>query len=231
MSGHEITLQGTAHATCAECTLVHLPPGAAPVTQPWAKLCSRPEIGPCATSCRCYTSHMGAYAKCPCLRKDLQTFNILMVPPSTVCCTVLQKLGVREHPCTLRSSRLSCHLEEYPEDHRHEQTTRNYPVYALITHWQSQQRHSTASQTLSYKDHEAEGDLQEGILRQNNPHLCYHFFRGCSSITHQEKEERNSFYLALFKEGSGALIYGAGLCLTSQGGGHPVIFPRSGSRH
>ena len=88
VSAHEIALQDTAHATRADCTLAHLPPEQCQSIN-HMQSCAADLNDAYAASCCRYISHMGAYAKCPCLEKDLQTSNRLMVPPYTVCCTTV----------------------------------------------------------------------------------------------------------------------------------------------
>lgn len=122
----------TAHTIRADCTLVHLPPEQCQSIN-HMQSCAADLNDAYAASCCHYTSHMGAYAKCPCLEKDLQTSVTLMVPPYTVCCTTAQNLGAGKNRSALRSSVLSCRLEEHPENHRHKKTTKNYLVCAVIT--------------------------------------------------------------------------------------------------
>lgn len=178
--------------------LLHIgahPTRIAPATQPWAKLCSRAEPGPCGTARRCYTPHMGAYAKCACFRIDLQTFNRLTVPPYTICCTTLQKLGVREHPCTLRSSKSI----QRTTDMRKPLGT------ILFMHWALTHHPSRDTQQLHRHCHTEIKKLKEtykAVGRNSEakqpPPMCYHFSRGRLATSPVRKRKRRTDFILLF---------------------------------
>lgn len=122
LSAHEITL----HCSYNLCRL-HFgasPPRAEPVNQPHAKLCSRPERCLRCIMLSLYFTH-GCLCKMSLSQErfaDLCYINGATLQ-TTVCCATVQNLGVGKNRSALRSSVLSCHLEEYPENHRHKKKT------------------------------------------------------------------------------------------------------------